>query len=366
MSRASHYWHDFTHPVIGEAGDNDEEVEVAEDFLGIPGDAQEAAEKIEHTPKRQRGDFGKRGPAQVTPSPKKKGMPQLHRRRYGGIRSGRRGYMHGASQRAGPYNPVHYRRVKRRRYRRRKLRWGTKVRKQALGLFEGKRLVVANQDRDNRDQNVILNIALFNNFISDTSTTDGGTIQTSKFNGRGVHIRGVKFNLWCFNKTITHPTIVRVICGWRRIYADVGTTGQGTNALSIFKNTDSKEKARLLTETADWTRNVTWRTTKAPIDKSAFHVAKDMTFHLGPSDKEDEQNHGNALKQTTFWWEMNNRLLHTRTRIEETDDANTRGKKLSFYPVVMIYHNNPEVGTAVSTLIDIKYDFVVYWKDPLG
>jgi len=368
-NRKRHYWHAFTHPIISEAGDNDEEVEVAEDFLGIPGDAQDAAEAIEGSPaKRQKGDFGKRGPSQVTPSPQKS-MPRLHRRRYGGTRSskgGRQPFMHGASHRAGAYNPVHYRRSRRGSYRRRKLRWGTKVRKQALGLFEGKRNVVANTDVLNRAQNSIHVVSLFSQFVNDQASAEVGKIKTARFNGRGVHIRGIKFNLWAFNKTITHPVIVRVICGWRQVYADVGSAAQGVNTLSIFRNTDTKEKARTLAETADWLRNVTWRTTKAPIDKSAFRVAKDMTFHLGPSDKEDEQNHGNAFKQLSFWWEMNNKILHTRTEIDPLDDVNTQAKKLNFYPVIMIYHCNPEVGNTVTSLVDLKYDYCVYWKDPLG
>jgi len=358
------YWHDFTHPVITNAGDNQEFTEVAEGELGIPTNAQDVADKFD-SPKRQRP----KSAVTVTPSPSKraKSMPRLHRRRYGGKRTRRRQpYMHGASYRAGSYNPVHFRRRRRSRYSRRKLRWGTKVRKQALGLFEGKRNVVNSQDVNARDQNTILNLGLFNNFVTDEFADDHGDIKSAQFNGRKIHVRGIKFNLWCFNKTVTHPCIVRVICGWRKIYADIGTAGFPLNNFAIFRNTDTKQHARLLTETADWQRNVTWRTTKAPIDKQAFHLVKDMTFQLGPSDKEDEQNHGNAFKQISFWWELNNRILNTRADILSTDDANTRGKKLSFYPVVIIYHNNAEVGTSVSTLVDYKYDYAVYWKDPLG
>lgn len=356
------YWHDFTHPVITEAGDNDEATDVAEDFLGIPSEAQDVADKFD-TPRR------KRGPIKVTPdsTARTSSMPRLSRRRYGGTRSRRQPYMHGASHRAGSYNPVHYRGRRRGRGRRRKLRWGTKVRKQALGLFEGKRLVKANTTVDSQAQNTIWKLAPFVDFVNDDNTaTEIGDIKTSRFNGRGVHVRGIKVNLWCFNKTLTHPCIVRVICGWRKIYADVGTTGIGINTEAIFLNTDTKEKARLLSETADVERGVTWRTTKAPIDKSAFKVEKDMTFQLGPSDKTDEQNHGNALKQVSFWWEMNNRILRARTSIDVTDSSDTRLKKLGFNPVIMVYHCNHEIGETVTTPVDYRYDYAIYWKDPLG
>jgi len=374
------YWHDFTHPVITEAGDNDEATEVAEDFLGIPGDAQDAADRLDRTHrKRQRGDFGKRGPAQVTPTgkrnrppdirksnPRGKKMPMLHRRRYGGIRKRRGGYVHGASQRAGAYNPVHYRRTGRRRRRYRKLRWGTKVRKQALGLFEGKRLVVNKQTIAAREQNNPWIEYMFKNFVTDSDATEVTEIKSVEFAGRAINLRGIKINLWLFNKTITHPVVVRIICGWQKVYADVGSAAQGVNQKSIFRNTDTKERARQLNECAPWQRGVTWRQCTVPIDKQAFHVEKDMTVHLGPSDKDDEQNHGNALKQMAFWWEFNNRKLTARVDIASTDDTNTRLKKLSFNPVMFVYHCNPEVGTDTTSLVDYKYDYCVYWKDPLG
>jgi len=359
---ARHYWHDFTHPVITEAGDNDEATDVAEDFLGIPGDAQKGADAIEsHFPDRKRN----RTPDIRSPNRRPKKMPQLHRRRYGGTKKRRAGYR-SASQRAGAYNPVHYRRTGRRRRRYRKLRWGTKVRKQALGLFEGKRNVVAKEEKPAFAQNTLWRVEMFEPFVTDVAGTEIGDIKSNEFSGRVIHIRGIKFNLWMFNKTVTHPVVVRVICGWRKVYADIGTAGHAINRNSIFKNTDTGERARNLTECAAWQRNVTWRQHQIPIDKQAFKVEKDMTIHLGPSDKEDEQNHGNALKQFSFWWEMNNRKLTTRVDIDSADDTETRLKKLSYNPVVMVYHCNPEVGTDVTSLVDYKYDYCVYWKDPLG
>ena len=375
-----HYWHDFSHPVITNAGDNREFIDVTEGELGIPSDAQKAAEKIENynSPDRQRG---KRGSSAVIITPDRQQMPL--RRRYGGPRS-RRGY-HGniAARRAGASNAIIYRKRGKRRRRRRKLRWGTRVRRSALGLFEGKRYVtpVAVQNDVAKDdvQRIALLPGLIQNTDKDTHDDVPGlvdvsqplgvaSIQTSKVTGLQMMIRGCKFNITVKNDS-TVPIVVRFICGWRRTFADMGGTAMGTNALHIFRNTDNNTRMVPLNLTAAAQRGAVWRNITAPIDKTAFHVEKDFTFYMGPKPataegSEAETLHGNNFKSISFWWEMYNKRMNFISDLLPGDSALDKENKMTWYPVVMFYHTNPEnAGIAVA---DYSYDFCVYYKDPRG
>jgi len=378
--RWKHYWHDFTHPVITNAGNNDEFTQVAEDELGIPGNAQQAADTIENyqSPDRQRG---KRGSSAVVITPERNQMPL--RRRYGGRRS--RGGYHGsrATYGARASNPIIYRKRGRRRGRRRKLRWGTRVRKQALGLFEGKRYVTPVATINDVSANDIQRIALLPGLLQNTDkdTHDDvpglvdvsqplgvSAIATSKITGLEFMIRGCKFNLLCKNENVTHPVIVRVICGWRRTYADMGGTAMGVNTLHIFRNTDNDTRMVPLNLTAAAQRNAVWRNANAPIDKKAFHLIKDFKFLLGPKPSSNGLNeeavHGNHHKQISFWWEMYNKRMNFISDLLAGDSALDKENKMTWYPVVMVYHTNPESNTDCA--VDYSYDFCVYYKDPRG
>ena len=375
-NRARHYWHDFTHPVITGAGDNDEFIDVTEGELGIPSDAQKAAEAIEGSPDRP---YGKRGhSAIVTPdrvSPRRP-MPRLHRRRQGG----RRGY-HGsiATFRAGVGNPIVYRRLGKRRRRRRKLRWGTRVRRSALGLFEGKRYVTPLATQDNvassSPQRIALLPGLLRNTDKDTHDDVPGlvdvsqplgtaTIATSKITGLEFLIRGCKFNMLVKNDSTANPVVVRVICGWRRTFADMGGTAMGVNTLHIFRNTDDTTRMVPLNLTSAAQRGAVWRNVHAPIDKKAFHVEKDFSFHLGPKGTGEEQVHGNSIKSISFWWEMRNKRMKFISDLLPTDSALDKENKMTWYPVVIFYHQGPE--SALNDPVDYSYDFCVYYKDPRG
>jgi len=379
-NRWRHYWHDFTHPVITNAGDNREFTEVAEGELGIPSNAQEAAEKLEdyHSPDRQRG---KRGSSAVVITPDRNQMPL--RRRYGGRRS--RGGGHGSrtTYYAGASNPILHRKRGRRRRRRRKLRWGTKVRKQALGLFEGKRYVTPVAVQNDIDSDVPQRIALLPGLLQNTDkdTHDDvpglvdvsqplgvSTIATSKITGLQFMVRGCKFNMIVKNENTTHPAVVRMICGWRRTYADMGGTAMGVNTLHIFRNTDNKTRMVPLNLTAAAQRGAVWRNATAPIDKAAFHVVKDFTFLLGPKPStttpNEEAVHGNHRKSISFWWEMYNKRMNFISDLLTTDSALDKENKMTWYPVVIYYHSNPENATTVN--VDYTYDFCVYYKDPRG
>jgi len=378
-NRARHYWHDFTHPVITNAGDNQEFTEVAEGELGIPSDAQKAAETIENyqSPDRQRGKRGHS--AIVTPdrvSPRRP-MPRLHRRRYGGRRSYN---THRAVFRSGVGNPVVSRKRTKRRGRRRRLRWGTRIRKQALGLFEGKRYVqpvaVLSNVASSDVQHVAMLPGLLQNTDKDThddviDPTDVSqplgvsTIATSKITGLEFMIRGAKINMLCVNDSTTLPVVVRVICGWRRTFADMGGTAMGVNTLHIFRNTDNKTRMVPLNLTAAAQRNAPWRNSAAPIDKTAFHVEKDFTFMLGPKAPDEEQVHGNSHKSISFWWELNNKRMKLISDLLPGDSALEKENKMTWYPVIMFYHQSHETSAPTST-VDYYYDFCVYYKDPRG
>jgi len=376
-NRWRHYWHDFSHPVITNAGDNREFINVAENELGIPGDAQGAAETIENykSPDRQRG---KRGSSSVIITPDRQQMPL--RRRYGGTRS-RRGY-HGsmATYKAGASNPVVYRRRGKRRRRRRKLRWGTRVRKAALGLYEGKRYVQPVAVQNNVAAGTLQRIALLPGLLQNTDkdTHDDvidptdvsqplgvSTIATSKITGLEFLIRGAKINMLVTNDTVTQPVVVRVICGWRRTFADMGETAMGVNTLHIFKNTDNKTRMVPLNLTAAAQRNAEWRNVNAPIDRKAFYVAKDFSFHLGPKAAAEEAVHGNNTKSISFWWEMRNKRMQFISDLLPTDSALAKENKMTWYPVIMFYHQSPE-SNAAGIVVDYTYDFCVYYKDPRG
>jgi len=346
----------------------------ARDFIDVETGYSNYGDPKHVSPKRGRG---KRGSSSVVITPDRNQMPL--RRRYSGKRSRRGHHGSAATYRAGASNPIVYRRSRKRRGRRRRLRWGTKVRKQALGLFEGKRyvtpLATQNDVASSEVQRIALLPGLLRDFDKDTHDDVPGlvdvsqpqgsaTIATSKFKGLQFMIRGCKFNMLVKNESLILPIVVRVICGWRRTYADMGGTAMGVNTLHIFRNTDDKTRMVPLNLTAAAQRGAAWRNINAPIDKTAFHVEKDFSFHLGPKDANEEQVHGSAVKSISFWWEMRNKRMNFISDLLPTDSALDKENKMTWYPVVMFYHQSPESGAAV--VADYFYDFCVYYKDPQG
>jgi len=376
-------WNKFTHDLKKTARDEWNSLtqtyrdisQDTRDFIDAETNYSSYSDPKHVSPKRQ---GNKRGSSSVVITPERNQMPL--RRRYGGTRS-RRGH-HGsmATYRAGASNPIHYRRTRKRRGRRRKLRWGTRVRKSALGLFEGKRYVTPVAVINNAAAGDIQRIALFPGLLQNTDkdTHDDvpgpvdvsqplgvSSIATSKVTGLEFMVRGCKFNLMCQNEATGAPAVVRVICGWRRTYADMGGTAMGVNTLHIFRNTDNNTRMVPLNLTASAQRNANWRNTNAPIDRKAFHVEKDFTFHLGPKGTAEEQVHGNNTKSVSFWWEMRNKRMNFISDLLPGDSALDKENKMTWYPVVMFYHNPPE-PTAGGEAVDFTYDFCVYYKDPRG
>jgi len=348
------------------------------DFIDAETRYSEYSDPKHVSPKRQ---SGKRGSSSVIITPDRQQMPL--RRRYNGTRS-RRGYHASrATYRAGAGNPIVHRKLGKRRRRRRRLRWGTKVRRSALGLFEGKRyvqpLAVQSNVLANAVQRIALLPGLIRNFDKDTQDNVGAptdvsqpmgsqTIQTAKVTGLQCMIRGCKFNMLVTNEGELNPVVVRMICGWRRTYADMGGTAMGVNTLHIFRNTDDKTKMVPLNLTAAAQRGAVWRNPNAPIDKTAFHVVKDFTFHLGPKGStttpNEEAIHGNNTKSLSFWWEMHNKRMNFISDLLPGDSALDKENKMTWYPVVIFYHSCPE--NAIEPFCTYSYDFCVYYKDPRG
>lgn len=259
-------------------------------------------------------DYKNDGSYWYTPSTLKT-QTKMFKKRHAPRRSGRGGVFgrgHSGAD-AGAYNPVRYRRSTQRRYKYRKLRWGTKVRKQALGLFEGRRYVKDVVTDTGLGQAIVSRVQLLSEMIHDEipeidegrTTVHDGQIQkkdlilSKKLHGMSVMMRGVKMHFLISNTSTTQKCNVRIICGWRKINYLPGTS-IAANAAAIFKNTDTQETNLNLPFTARYVRGATWTAINAPIDKKAFVVAKDMTFHLGTRDANQEQVHGNNTKKLSF------------------------------------------------------------------
>jgi len=256
---------------------------------------------------------------------------------------------------------------------RRRLRTGTKVRKHALGLFEGKRKNEIVRSNPAVAARFITRINLLEGFGSGLTVPTGGdnSIVTSIFAGREAFIRGVKMNWLIENLSATQPVDVRIICGWRKINA-FATLDISADTSAIFKNTTSKKAPFKLDDTAhgssaaNFGDNAYWMLGTAPISKKHFHCEKDMTFRLGPTGSDQEQVFGSNVKRLQFWWELNNKRFVVKRQVLSTGTVADQEANANWWPVVYYYHVTPlAAGQAVAT-VDYNKSWQVYYKDPLG
>jgi len=263
---------------------------------------------------------------------------------------------------------------RKRRTKRRKLRYGTKVRKQALGLFEGKRKLEVARYNPAVPARALTRINILENFGAGLTVPTGGSIVQSVFAGKDCFIRGCKMTWFFENLSETQPVDVRIICGWRK------TTGLPEDATitvdvgHIFKNTTNKRQPVGLTETAHGPNSAgfdgdgaVWMLGSAPIAKTHFYCAKDMTFRLGPGGNNDkEQVFGSNIKRMQFWWEMNNKKYTVKSSKLSTVTIADLESNSNWWPVVYYYHTTPLARTEVASTIDVTKSWQVYYKDPLG
>lgn len=269
-------------------------------------------------------------------------------------------------------NRVYYRKRKRTGYRRRKLRWGTAVRKNALGLFEGKRKleVIRTTTLASRSLN---RTALLGEFTNPTvGLSSGGSLVSSEFAGRECFIRGFKINFLAINSSTAAETDVRIICGWRKINAqpDQDITSATNSIFHIFRNTTNGNGAVELLETAHGTSaagvadGAVWMLNNAPIDKKVFHVEKDISFRLGPDTFDGEQVFGGNRKKMSFWWDLKNKRWQNKVANTASATVTEVEQNANWFPCMYFYHTPPTVTTSFN--VDFLHSWITYYKDPLG
>ena len=329
------------------------------------------------------------GAAVVTPERTRGNSTVLARRRPTGIRNfnATEAYQSLSMPRyngGGPGRGVNrVKRFKRRGRRRRRMRFGTKVRKQALGLFEGRVNVIANTYLTGAPipartmGKVALMTELSNPATLVNAVQTGADSSTQDlFSGRSIFVRGFKINMFVVNNSTENPVDVRIICGWRKINAnetivisDIGTTPE----FSIFKNTTTNQGMRTLAETAHGDAagfsgtNDPYLLGRAPIDKKAFHCEKDFMFRLGPSAIAQEQVFGSNTKRISFWWDLKNKKWSVKNTVSPTATVLEKEQLANWWPVVYFYHITPLAATT-GAAGDCAYrmSHKIYWKDPLG
>ena len=274
-----------------------------------------------------------------------------------------------AGYRSGRFNRIISRKRGRSRGRRRKLRFGTQVRKQALGLFEGKRY-----GRVQAFNGVLSNVMsrfepmdLMTTYETPAADTAQGmlTIPTGLRQGLKIFVRGIRIQLHIRNNQATQPVDVRIICGWRK-HSALGKALLDPPAEYyhwIFKNRSTTQEPVALNATTEFL-NMPCSTVMAPLASSKHFVcAKDMVIRLGANNGGDE-NAGENFHLMKIWWELNNKI----NKLEKDDTDSVPGdaeQLMDWYPVVYVYHTDPSNVTPTS---DVTYNFYskVYWKDPLG
>ena len=233
--------------------------------------------------------------------PRDNRMPSSGRgtRAYGGFRSGRS-------------NRVVSRKRVRSGGRRRKLRWGTRVRQQALGLFEGKRFGTT-----------LTNTAILTNIVKRhvpfvgmlTAVAPGvgadlggaNTIAKSDRVGMKIWVRGIATTLHVVNNSTTAACDIRIIAGWRRKVATGQTAADAGARLDIFRNRQTAQDCVNITETNEGI-NLPVTTISAPLASSKyFYCAKDMVVRLGPSSA-GNTSEGSNFRLIKMWWELNNKI----------------------------------------------------------
>mgnify|MGYP000234370716 CR=1 FL=1 len=266
-----------------------------------------------------------------------------------------------------------YSRKRRGSYRRSgRMRTGTKVRKHALGLFEGKRKNEIVRDNLAQVARFVTRINLLGGFGAGlTVPTGGDSIVESVFAGRECFMRGIKMTWLIENKSASQPIDVRIMCGWRNINA-YDTLNISSDTSAIFRNTTNKKAPQKLLETAHGTSatengdNAFWMLGNAPISKKHFHCEKDMTFRLGPTGTEEEQVFGSNVKRLEFWWELNNKRFQVKKSLLSTASTTDLEANANWWPVCYYYHVTPLAAGQAAATCDYYKSWQVYYKDPLG
>jgi len=283
-------------------------------------------------------------------------MPSgLGRRRYAGFRAG---------------DPTTNRLISRKRGRarrgRRRLRWGTRVRRSALGLFEGKRMGITSSEA-NVASNTIKRHEPFTTFIQDVApgvgTTLGGlTIQKGKRVGQKVFVRGIRTQIHIKNNSTNAPADIRIICGWRQKSSRDQTPIIGGWA-DIFKQRLTTQEPIDLAETTEVINMPSLSCTAPLCSGRYFKCFKDMVVRLGANVNDTDE--GSSFKVINMWWELRNKINH-----QEIDDsaaaAGDAEKLLNWYPMIIVYNTDPSRNAAQVGDVDYTFYSVTYFKDPIG
>jgi len=274
-------------------------------------------------------------------------------RRYAGFRSGRS-------------NRVVSRKRIRSRGRRRRLRFGTRVRKQALGLFEGKRHGRVSSVTSLTALSVKRMTPMEGMVTAESFPASQGslTIQQAERHGLKIFVRGIRFNAHFSNKNTTQPVDLRLILGWRKKPRDGGAVGTAGEEMAIFKNRDTTKEPVLLDAT-DEALNLKCSAGTAPLCASKyFYCAKDMMVRLGP--KAADSSEGSSFRFIKMWWELNNKVNQLE-KDELSAAANNTEKIMDWYPCLYYYGVDPS-NSGVSPVVNVTVKIVstCYWKDPHG
>jgi len=292
-------------------------------------------------------------------------------RKRGGLRgarsvTGRARYSGYRSNAGAGLNRIVSRKRRRTRGRRRKLRFGTKVRKQALGLYEGKRYGLVASDLA-VPVNTVKRYRPMLQMVTDSAPTAGAglgtdTINTKLRQGMKIFVRGIRIKMHIVNKSTDRPVDVRIICGWRKKF----TRGSqfDVTEFNIFRQRSSTVDGVDLATTTEAT-NMPMSTMDAPLATSKyFYCAKDMVVRLGYGGGVGSDDNGSHFKLVNIWWELNNKInkLETQDLLPASGDAE---KIMDWFPVVYFYHTDPS-STTPTAAVDYTLHSTVYWKDPLG
>lgn len=257
---------------------------------------------------------------------------------------------------------------------RRRLPYGTRIRKHALGLFEGKKYIRASTGEVD---NVIGNNPIRGRLLDDMKNfqvsadawpahTGQATIATKERVGRETIIRGIKLDMLVQNKSVSGTVDVRIILGWRKINAEPNLDISVANAqFHIFKDTLRDKEPVLINESNHVIINQPQLGIKAPISKKYFHLERDIVFRLGPTNSAAEAVFGPDVKHISLWWELNNKRNRLKEDTPASSTQNQREAAMEWYPVYYIYHCNP-FDSAQTDTVSHTASWVVYYKDPLG
>jgi len=285
---------------------------------------------------------------------------------------------------------INRKRFRRGRRRGRRLRWGTRVRREALKLGEGLRYTERNT-AISVDRNDPVRYRLFAQLRTavgsdvatsieqlgestigqqgNSSVSASGTLMT----GLKAKMRGVKINMMFVNQwndtDATPPAVqrgamdVRIICGWRKGNQSIVHTQQGD--LTIFKNKGNTESGLQLANTEPLREGRPWDSMKASLDKQKYIFAKDMVFRLGPNSQSGtiDTPYGPFAKKVSFWWEFNNKELSLLRG--EPNSGDLFQQRCNWYPMMWIYHTPAFADVAAGkAFCEYNVSWRLYWRDP--